>query len=269
MANVTKSGDVITIHVEDESGTTEEEVDMSDYSQKADVAADNAGAHNSIYRGKYLGTEVTADQYDAINAGTFTDLYIGDYWTINGVNYRIAAFDYYYYYGYSATTKHHVVIVPDTTLGSSQAWDDNGSTDGGYVNSTIRTTGLDEARNIIETAFGASHILSHQVEMTKALTDGKPTQGSNWSWQNATIELMTEQNIFGCSPVGYNWEASADAAQFPLFVLNPSSKYCRSAILIRSTVSATIVVTLSVRGSATRSSVTSRYGIRPSFCIVK
>ena len=38
--------------------------------------------HNSIYRGKYLGTSVTTAQYTAISAGTFEDLYIGDYRTI-------------------------------------------------------------------------------------------------------------------------------------------------------------------------------------------
>ena len=57
----------------------------------------NAGVHNSIYRGKPLGSTVTAAQYAEIAAGTFKDLYIGDYWTIGGVNYRIAAFDYYGY----------------------------------------------------------------------------------------------------------------------------------------------------------------------------
>lgn len=57
--------------------------------------AANAGAHNGIYRGKFLGNSVTAAQYAAIAAGTFEDLYIGDYWTIGGVNWRIAAFDYY------------------------------------------------------------------------------------------------------------------------------------------------------------------------------
>ena len=60
----------------------------------------NGVAHNTLYRGKYLGTSVTATQYTAISAGTFEDLYIGDYWTIGGVNYRIAAFDYYWNCGY-------------------------------------------------------------------------------------------------------------------------------------------------------------------------
>jgi len=39
----------------------------------------NAGAHNSIYRGISLGTSVTTAQWNAIAAGTFEDMYIGDY----------------------------------------------------------------------------------------------------------------------------------------------------------------------------------------------
>lgn len=46
------------------------------------VPMSNAGFHNSVYRGKYLGTAVTDTQWTAIGNGTFEDLYIGDYWTI-------------------------------------------------------------------------------------------------------------------------------------------------------------------------------------------
>ena len=74
----------------------------------------NAGSHNSIYRGMSLGTSVSAAQYASISAGTFKDMYIGDYWTINSVVWRIAAFDYYYNTGDENCTTHHVVIVPDT-----------------------------------------------------------------------------------------------------------------------------------------------------------
>lgn len=52
----------------------------------APLLFNNAGAHNAIYRGKSLGSTVTTAQYAAIKAGTFDDLYIGDYWTIGGVN---------------------------------------------------------------------------------------------------------------------------------------------------------------------------------------
>ena len=52
-----------------------------------------AATHNAIYRGKYLGDTVTAEQAAAIADGSFEDLFIGDYWTMGGVNYRIADFD--------------------------------------------------------------------------------------------------------------------------------------------------------------------------------
>ena len=55
---------------------------------------DSANAHNSIYRGKNLGTQITDAQWEAVSAGTFEDLYIGDYWTINGYQYIIAAFNW-------------------------------------------------------------------------------------------------------------------------------------------------------------------------------
>jgi len=99
----------------------------------------NAGYHNSIYRGKYLGDEVTADQYAAIAAGTFDDMYIGDYWTINGVNWRIAHFDYWLNCGDtgSGTTEHHVVVIPDTILYSAKMNETNITT-GGYMHSLMR-----------------------------------------------------------------------------------------------------------------------------------
>ena len=43
----------------------------------------NAGSHNSIYRGQSLGSSVTMEQWNAIQAGTFDDMYIGDYWRMS------------------------------------------------------------------------------------------------------------------------------------------------------------------------------------------
>ena len=41
---------------------------------------ENAGYHNSIFRGKNLGDTLTAAQSAAIQANTFDDLFVGDYW---------------------------------------------------------------------------------------------------------------------------------------------------------------------------------------------
>ena len=117
---------------------------QTDIDSVRNVLADGAGAHNSIYRGKNLGTSVTAEQYKAIADGTFAGLYIGDYWVISGVTYRIAGFDYYLNNGDTNTTKHHVVIVTDENMGSAQMNTTNVTT-GGYVGSAMYKANLNAA----------------------------------------------------------------------------------------------------------------------------
>lgn len=76
----------------------------------------SAEQHNAIFRGNDLGASMTAGQYAQITAGTFEDLYIGDYWNISGVNYRIAGFDYF------NIPEHHIVVVPDVCNTSMEAF---------------------------------------------------------------------------------------------------------------------------------------------------
>ena len=128
---------------------------------RAGIYHDGAGAHNAIYRGKYLGDSVTADQWTAIQSGNFTDLYIGDYWTIGGVNWRIAHFDYWYGVGDAKCTTHHAVIVPDAPLYTAQMNKSDAVT-GAYVGSRMHTNNLATAKSTINNAFGSSHILNHR-----------------------------------------------------------------------------------------------------------
>ena len=141
----------------------------------AQLTYDNAGAHNSIYRGKNLGTTVTEEQWEAISSGTFTDLYIGDYWVIGGVNWRIAAFDYYLNCGDTSFTKHHAVIVPDTCLYSAQMNTTNVTT-GAYKGSAMYTANLTQAKSTINSAFGSSHVLSHRIYLSNATSNGRRRQ---------------------------------------------------------------------------------------------
>ena len=160
----------------------------------------NAGSHNGIYRGKSLGSSVTQAQWNAISAGTFDDLYIGDYWTIGGVNWRIAAFDYYYNTGDTAFTKHHAVIVPDTSL-YTHVMNDTNITTGAYVGSKMYTEGLEQAKTTISNAFGSSHVLSHRIYLSNATSNGKASAGA---WTDSTVDLMCEHMVYGCgifSPV--------------------------------------------------------------------
>lgn len=230
----------------------------------------NAGAHNAIYRGKFLGNIVTEAQYAAISAGTFDDLYIGDYWTIGGVNYRIAAFDYYLRAGDTDMTTHHVTLVPDTSM-YSHVMNDSNVTTGGYVGSKMYTTGLADAKTTINNAFGSAHILTHRQYLCNAVSNGKH---SGVSWYDSTVELMTEKNVYGCQVFcagndGYTVPAlyTVDKSQYPLFAFRPDLISNRTIFWLRDVVSATHFAFVGDAGDATCGYASSARGVRPAFSI--
>lgn len=230
----------------------------------------NAGAHNAIYRGKNLGTSVTAAQWAAIANGTFADLYIGDYWVIGGVNWRIAAFDYYYKTGDTSCTTHHVVIVPDTNL-YTHVMNDTNITTGGYIGSKMYTEELAQAKTQINSAFGSSHILSHRQLLVNAVTNGKPSGGS---WYDSTVELMTEQNVYGGKIFGAGNDDSTipylytvDKSQFPLFAHDPSMISNRQWFWLRDVVSAASFAYVNYYGNANSTDASRDSGVRPAFSI--
>lgn len=246
------------------------------------IAANNAGAHNAIYRGKCLGTEVTAEQYASIVAGTFEDMYIGDYWTIStsvtvggtttvrDINYRIAAFDYFLHCGDTETTAHHVVIVPDTSLYNAQMNTSNVTT-GGYMGSAMYTANLTPAKNAIKTAFGASHILSHRVYLTNAVTNGYASGGA---WADSDIELMCEHMVYGngiFSPVSTGSVIPAnyrvEKSQLPLFTLEPSRITNRETWWLRDVISAAYFALVGSNGLAIYDTASGSLGVRPAFSI--
>lgn len=231
----------------------------------------NAGAHNATYRGKNLGTSVTAEQWAAIANGTFADLYIGDYWVIGGVNWRIAAFDYYYKTGDTFCTTHHAVIVPDTNL-YTHVMNDTNITTGGYVGSRMYTEGLTQAKTTICDAFGANHILTHRQLLVNAVTNGKPSGGA---WYDSTVELMTEQNVYGGKIFGAGNDGSTvpylytvDKSQFPLFAHDPSMIFNRQWFWLRDVVSAANFTCVNDYGAANSYVASKAVGVRPAFAIM-
>lgn len=235
----------------------------------APLIFNSAGAHNAIYRGKALGSSVTSEQYAAIAAGTFDDLYIGDYWTIGGVNYRIAAFDYYLHCGDTETTKHHILLVPDSCLYSAQMNTSNVTT-GGYVGSAMRSSNLATAKSTISSAFG-SHVMSYRDWLVNAVSNGYSSGGA---WTDCSVELMTEQMVYGGavfmamgngSTVPANYRCGK--SQLPLFALEPSRITNGENYWLRDVVSATAFADVYSHGNAYSNSASASRGVRPAFCI--
>ena len=229
----------------------------------------NAGAHNAIYRGKYLGESATAAQYAAISAGTFDDLYIGDYWTIGGVNYRIAAFDYYLNCGDTACTDHHVVIVPDSCLYNA-VMNRTNTTTGGYVGSAMYKSNLEQAKTTIKSAF-SGHVLKRRIYLTNAVANGRAYGGV---WCDSEVDLMCEQMVYGSgifSPVsdGSNVPTNyrVEKSQLPLFQHEPSRICNRNNWWLRDVITASFFAHVSNYGIATYYGASSSLGVRPAFCI--
>ncbi len=243
-----------------------------------------AGLHNSIYRGKNLGTSVTSEQWAQISAGTFKDLYIGDYWeiTVSGKTYRfrIADFDYWCNLydnklnGESYLKKHHVVIVPDTQMYMA-IMNDSNTTEGGYYGSKMHSTNLETAKSTINSAFGSGHILTHRLYLTNAITNGRPSGSSSY---DCTVELMSEQMVYGARIVGAGTDPTGssfsgfntyDRGQLNLF------KHRHDLIAfgngdyywLRDVVSASHFVCIANNGSAYGLGASASSGVRPDFAI--
>lgn len=234
-----------------------------------DIIPANAGAHNAIYRGKYLGTSVTAEHYAAIAAGTFYDLYIGDYWTIDHVNYRIAAFDYFLNCGDTACNAHHAVIVPDTCLYDA-AMNSSNTINGGYVGSAMYKSNLEQAKATIKSAF-SGHVLKHRIRLTNAVENGR---ASSSAWYDSEVDLMCEHMVFGngvLSPVSDGRNAPnnyrVDKSQLPLFQHEQSRICNRESWWLRDVINASSFADVYLTGAADYSNASNSYGVRPAFCI--
>ena len=234
------------------------------------IATTGAGAHNAIYRGKSLGSAVTEAQWAAIKAGTFEDMYIGDYWTIGGVVYRIAAFDYYYRTGDTSCDSHHITLVPDGNM-YTHVMNDTNITTGAYVGSKMYTEGLTQAKTTINSAFGEAHVLNHRQYLKNAVTDGYESGGS---WYDSTVELMTEQNVYGGKIFGNSLNGTAlaanytvDKSQYPLFAFRPDMISNRAWFWLRDVVSASVFAFVFNDGYAYYSDASDALGVRPAFSI--
>lgn len=240
---------------------------QTDIDSVRNVLADGAAAHNCIYRGKNLGTSVTAEQYSAISSGKFTDLYIGDYWVIKGVTYRIAAFDYYYNCGDTNFTKHHVVIVPDTSLYKAQMNTSNVTT-GGYTGSAMYKSNLAQAKTTIKAAFGSAHVLTKRELLTNAVNGNTP---SGWAWFDSDVELMNEVQAYGSvawgAHDGNGYNVASGDGQFPLFMFDRTKLHNREDYWLRDVASAAGFSYVGSNGRADYSHASYSFGVRPAFCI--
>lgn len=259
--------------------------------------ANNAAAHNAIFRGKDLTNVYTVEQIcQRISAGTFEDLYIGDYFdvTINGegsevVRCILAGFDTYLHNGDTSFEAHHAVIVTKNCLTTTHGMNPTNTAEGGFQGSDMWKTVLPKYNTAFGSVFG-SHLLSHKTLLTNAIsTSGASMAGAgitgysnDWSWVETKLGLLSEIQVYGVNVFSSSsYDAGCDNLQLPLFALDPTAKVCRKGgtanadasnrqwYWLRNVASDTDFAVVSLDGNASGhyGASNSDGGVRPLFCI--
>lgn len=273
--NITQSQDAIDVDMESTVMDPEirEDDQVFEYSITSGTTIYNGGFDNAVnrrntFRGKNLGASFTDEQKAAIRSGTFTGLYVGDYWLINNIKWRIVDINYWLGTGNKNCNVPHLLIMPDTSLYVFKMNDTN-TTAGGYANSKMRLEGLEQAKSIINEAFGEAHILKHQEFLTNKVTNGHP---SGIAWYESTVEIPNEIMMYGSniqSSKNDGVYTTIDKSQLALMRLYPAyMNLTRSSYWLRDVVSDSNFAYIPVEGVAGFVAASISANVRPVFGLI-
>lgn len=246
------------------------------------MVPDGAQTHANIFRGQSLG-ELNATHIANIQNGTFRDMFIGDYFQINGSSYVIAGINYKKGHGDNSPLGNHLVLMPTDwsktptqTLASdgknTHYMNDTDTTAGGFAGSKLYQTYLPQIQTKLESDFGA-HLMTFRTIVSTHIDDsGAPDQGE---WRDAKVSIPNEVMIYGTTLNGNNknnsWYNIGDEDnQLPLMRLNDAERNFNriGAIWLRDIHSASGFAVAAIDGASswTGASDTS-YGVRAFFLI--
>ena len=174
----------------------------------------SAEQHRMIWGGRNLGTSVSAEQKAAIRNRTFDNLYIGDYWVINGITWRIWDICYFTHSGDNEFTKPHLVIVPDSAL-YSHVMNDTNTTEGGYVGSKMYKEGLEQAKTTIKAAFGD---ITGRQQFAAAMLNPSIVNLRYWYWLRDVVSSAGFAYVNGGGGASFNHASDSDGVR-PYFLI--------------------------------------------------
>lgn len=243
------------------------------------IVPKNAGTHNGIYRGK----DITDLFYDGtlsqqIAAGTFDDVFIGDYiiGKVSKRKYLVADINYRLNMGDTECKTPHILMIPERIMGTAKMNDTNITT-GTYVGSKMYIEYLMPFKEVIYNDFESEHIVSHRNLFANATTNGYESAGG---WFHSNIELMNEIMVYGSNifhniqngaNLAYNY--TMDKQQLSLFRLKPDLTVARNDAgerywyWLRDVVSASVFADVTCSGNAAGTGASYSNGVRPAFLI--
>lgn len=256
------------------------------YKAWLDVSMQSPLNHNGIFRGKDLTNIYTVNEmYSMINAGTFDDLFLGDYINVSitttlpdetvkteTVSLMIAAFDYYYNCGDTALTTHHIVLIPrGYGFATAAKMNETNTTTGGYLNSYMHQTVLPCYADSLRTALN-NHLLSHRTMLSNAVNTSTPSMAgagmtgaaSGWEWTTVELQLMNEVQVYGTTVWSSStYDVGVDNRQLPVFKFINPVHTGRSNFWLRSIVSSTYFADCYTGGYADTSGASYARNVRP------
>ena len=207
---------------------------------------DNAQNHNNVFRGSNLGA-LNATHIANIQNGSFKDMFIGDYFSINGSNYVIAGINYKRHHGDNMDLGNHLVLMPsDWSKTSTQTLNPNGkdthymqdtdTTAGGFAGTKLYKTYLPQIQAKLESDFG-NHLINFRTIVSTHVDDsGAPDQAE---WRDAKVAIPNEVMIFGSILNGNNkngswYNVGDDNSQLPIMRMNDTERnFNRGTIWLR------------------------------------
>lgn len=200
------------------------------------MVPDGAPTHNNVFRGQNLGA-LNATHIANIQNGSFHDMFIGDYFSVNGSNYVIAGINYKHGNGDNISLGNHLVLMPtDWSKTPTQTLNSNGkdthfmndtdTTEGGFANTKLYKTYLPQIKEKLESDFG-SHLLKWRGIVSTHVDDsGAPDQGE---WRDMKVMIPNEVMIYGTTLNGNNKNGSRynvgdDTSQLPLMRMNDDER---------------------------------------------
>lgn len=195
----------------------------------SNATSDNAAQfHNNIYRGNDITSYLTdGSLFTRISSGTFDDLFIGDYFTMDELSvdgytliskkFVLCGFDTYIETGSESLSKHHAVVMPSNRLFSA-SMNATDTTNGGYYNSVMHKTIMPKIANGIKSVIGSDHLITYKDLLSDTTTNGK---SSGWNWYDTTCRLCSEVDVYGFTMLGNVYDIGLGNRQLPIFKLYP------------------------------------------------
>ena len=198
------------------------------------MVPDGTQTHNNIFRGANLGA-LDSTHIANIQNGSFHDMFIGDYFSVNGSNYVIAGINTKHLHGDKTPLGNHLLLMPDkfskldngTVMipdgKTTHYMNDTDTTDGGFANTKLYKTYMPSIQRKLEADFGSHLLTFREVVSTHVDGSGAPDQGE---WRDAKLGIPNEIMACGTTLNGNNknntwYNIGDDNVQLPLFKLNP------------------------------------------------